>query len=99
MFAHTDEVLLQLLGAGLVPIITHPERHGQLRHRPDDLARWIGFGCYVQVTASSVTGLLDKSIDRAKGRGQRVKGKGEVRGQRGKTEAKGQKGQKAAAHA
>ena len=47
MFAHTDEVLLQLLGAGLVPIITHPERHGQLRHRPDDLARWIGFGCYV----------------------------------------------------
>jgi protein-tyrosine phosphatase len=61
LFAHTDEVLLQLLGVGLTPIITHPERHVQLRKRAADLARWIELGCYVQVTGSSVTGRFGRS--------------------------------------
>ena len=61
LFAHTDEVLLQLIDVGLIPIVTHPERHVQLRRRYGDLARWIQMGCYVQVTGSSVTGLFGRS--------------------------------------
>ena len=64
LFAHTDDVLLSLIDAGLMPIITHPERHVQLRRRHDDLARWIEMGCYVQVTGSSVTGRFGPSSQR-----------------------------------
>jgi protein-tyrosine phosphatase len=56
LFPNTDLVLAPLLDAGLVPIVTHPERHRDLQSRPDDLARWIGMGCAVQITAGSLTG-------------------------------------------
>jgi len=56
VFPNTDDVLLQLLDAGMVPIITHPERHRGLRERIDDLTRWVQMGCCLQVTAGSVTG-------------------------------------------
>jgi protein-tyrosine phosphatase len=60
VFGNTEAVLLRLLDAGLVPIISHPERHPQLPRMLDDLARWIEIGCYVQVTAASYTGLFGK---------------------------------------
>jgi protein-tyrosine phosphatase len=50
----------RLLDAGMVPVITHPERHGLLQRRFDDLADWIQRGCYVQVTAASHTGLFGR---------------------------------------
>ncbi len=56
VFAHADEVLTELLDAGLVPIVTHPERNRELRERIDDLARWVAMGCGLQVTAGAVTG-------------------------------------------
>ena len=60
VFSTTDQILDELLDAGLVPIITHPERNRQLQDRLDDLARWVDSGCYVQVTAGSCTGLFGR---------------------------------------
>jgi protein-tyrosine phosphatase len=45
---------LQLMG--LRPIITHPERNAILQAQPGRLAAWVQIGCFVQVTASSLTG-------------------------------------------
>jgi protein-tyrosine phosphatase len=51
-----DQALHQLQLAGLRPIITHPERNGILRRQFDRLKRWVNLGCYIQVTANSLTG-------------------------------------------
>ncbi len=61
IFTGTDEIFMQLLEAGMVPIITHPERHAHLRKRVDDLARWVELGCYVQITAASCTGTFGRA--------------------------------------
>jgi protein-tyrosine phosphatase len=45
IFSSTDEILLELLDGGLVPIITHPERNANLQRKLDDLARRIELGC------------------------------------------------------
>lgn len=54
------EILERLLDAGMVPVITHPERHSLLQRHLDDLADWVSRGCTVQVTAASHTGLFGK---------------------------------------
>jgi protein-tyrosine phosphatase len=51
-----DYTLHELQLAGLQPVITHPERNGILRTRPERLKQWVEHGCYVQVTANSLTG-------------------------------------------
>ena len=61
VFADNDAILIRLLDAGLVPVITHPERNGPLQRRLDDIARWIDIGCYVQVTAGSCVGRFGKA--------------------------------------
>jgi protein-tyrosine phosphatase len=45
---------MQLMG--LRPVITHPERNAILQAQPGRLAAWVQIGCFVQVTASSLTG-------------------------------------------
>jgi protein-tyrosine phosphatase len=60
VFSSTDQILLRLLDRGMVPIITHPERNAQLQRQLEDLAKWVELGCYVQITAASVTGLFGK---------------------------------------
>jgi protein-tyrosine phosphatase len=57
---HTDQIFLDMLSRGLVPIITHPERNPILANQPDVIAKWIETGCLVQVTAGSVTGRFGK---------------------------------------
>jgi protein-tyrosine phosphatase len=64
IFASTDEILNELIGAGMVPIITHPERNRQLQQRVDEIARWVELGCCVQVTAGSCTGTFGGSARR-----------------------------------
>lgn len=54
--ATTTEILYGLQLAGVVPIITHPERNPILVQRPWRLAEWVRGGCLVQVTAASLTG-------------------------------------------
>lgn len=47
-----------LIQAGLVPILTHPERNYQLRDMTPLVRQWVEAGCLVQVTAQSLTGFF-----------------------------------------
>jgi protein-tyrosine phosphatase len=52
---HTELVLRRLIDAGLVPVVTHPERNPVLQKNLDRVEQWVEIGCLVQVTALSVT--------------------------------------------
>lgn len=56
IFRNTTEIFQQLLSAGLVPVITHPERNLLLQQRLDELKTWVGMGSLLQVTTQSLTG-------------------------------------------
>ena len=51
-----DDTLHDLQLKGIRPVITHPERNAILRRQPERLGAWARLGCYVQVTAGSLTG-------------------------------------------
>jgi protein-tyrosine phosphatase len=51
-----NEGLLRLREAGMIPIITHPERNVILQRGAERVLEWVDAGCLVQVTASAVTG-------------------------------------------
>ncbi len=59
-----EGALTRLRRSGITPIITHPERHGILQHRPEQAKRWIQAGCLVQVTAQSILGAFGKEAKR-----------------------------------
>lgn len=50
------EVLARLCAAGIVPVITHPERNRLLRSSWERLEDWVRTGCLIQVTAQSLFG-------------------------------------------
>ncbi|HOL70193.1 MAG TPA: hypothetical protein PKW45_02010 [Bryobacteraceae bacterium] len=52
----TAGIFSSMLEAGIVPVITHPERNFLLHSRLDELAGWVAQGCLVQVTAQSFLG-------------------------------------------
>lgn len=56
IFRNTVEIFARLREAGMVPIITHPERNALLRQRADEIASWVDSGATVQITAQSLTG-------------------------------------------
>ena len=51
--AHT---FFQMISAGVIPIITHPERNPTLMQEPGRMVEWLRLGCLVQVTAASLDG-------------------------------------------
>ena len=51
-----DQTLHELQLAGVQPVITHPERNGILRARPERLKKWVRRGCFAQVTGGALTG-------------------------------------------
>jgi protein-tyrosine phosphatase len=53
-----DQTLHELQLAGLRPVITHPERNAILRSQPERLLNWVRIGCFVQITAGSLTGVF-----------------------------------------
>jgi protein-tyrosine phosphatase len=50
------DCFLKLVGKGLTPLITHPERNPILQRTPERVLEWVEQGCGVQVTASALTG-------------------------------------------
>lgn len=56
IFRNTREIFSRLQDAGMVPVVTHPERNGLLRQRAEELESWIEAGARAQVTAQSLTG-------------------------------------------
>lgn len=61
----TTEIFAALIGAGLRPIITHPERNRLLRSRIADLESWVEQGCLIQVTGQSLVGSFGNSAKEA----------------------------------
>ncbi|MBI4892798.1 MAG: exopolysaccharide biosynthesis protein [Acidobacteria bacterium] len=53
---NTEAAFDQLQRAGLIPIVTHPERNPLLRDSTDRLRRWVDSGNYLQLTAQSILG-------------------------------------------
>jgi protein-tyrosine phosphatase len=51
-----DQTLHEIQLLGVRPIITHPERNAILRLQTGRLAKWVQLGCFIQVTAGSLTG-------------------------------------------
>ncbi|MGA2434902.1 MAG: CpsB/CapC family capsule biosynthesis tyrosine phosphatase [Bryobacteraceae bacterium] len=52
----TEEVFARMGNAGLIPVVTHPERNFLLHTQLDRLIRWVENGCLMQVTAASFLG-------------------------------------------
>jgi len=51
-----DQTLHEIQLARVQPVITHPERNGILRARPERLKKWVRLGCFAQVTGGALTG-------------------------------------------
>ena len=58
------EIFFRLSMAGLTSIITHPERNPVLARHPEKMADWLRAGCYIQITAASLTGRFGKIAQR-----------------------------------
>jgi len=58
------ETLFELQVAGIIPILTHPERNPTLQRDPALLAAWLRNDLLVQVTAGSVLGSMGKEAER-----------------------------------
>ncbi len=56
IFRNTAEIFGRIQDAGMIPVITHPERNGLLRQRIDQIQAWVDAGARVQVTGQSLTG-------------------------------------------
>ncbi len=56
IFRNTDDIFARLDEAGMIPVITHPERNGLLRQRVEEIARWVAQGARLQLTGQSLTG-------------------------------------------
>lgn len=55
-------VLYDLLSAGYIPLIAHPERYDAVQRKPELAAEWVRMGCQLQLTAASFTGSFGRSI-------------------------------------
>jgi protein-tyrosine phosphatase len=58
------ETFYELRLAGLIPILTHPERNPTLQHDPARMKDWIRGGLLIQVTADSLTGHKGRQAER-----------------------------------
>jgi protein-tyrosine phosphatase len=55
------EIFGRMLGAGLRPIVTHPERNPLLQKKMELIEGWVERGCLVQVTAHAPLGRFGKT--------------------------------------
>jgi len=57
---NVSQTLYQLNTAGLIPILTHPERNPVILGKPELLNQFADVGCLFQITANSLTGFWGK---------------------------------------
>jgi len=50
------DIFMRMRQAGIIPVITHPERNWLLQQRLGLLENWVAGGCCLQVTAQSLLG-------------------------------------------
>lgn len=63
IFRNTQEIFERLAGAGMIPVITHPERNALLRQRLEQIETWVAAGATVQITAQSLTGRFGRRAE------------------------------------
>ncbi|MFM2124001.1 MAG: hypothetical protein RL328_452 [Acidobacteriota bacterium] len=63
VFHNTGEIFARLLDAGMIPVITHPERNPLLRQRLEKIGTWVAEGARVQVTGQSLWGRFGKRAE------------------------------------
>lgn len=61
IFQNTADIFARLREAGMVPVVTHPERNALLQQRLPQLKLWVEQGACLQVTAQSLTGRFGKT--------------------------------------
>jgi protein-tyrosine phosphatase len=59
-FTTTPQIFGELRRAGMIPIVTHPERNAFLQEKTDEMAAWVQEGAYIQITAQSFLGLFGR---------------------------------------
>ncbi len=57
-----EDLLFQLLGRGITPIITHPERNLEISQRPKRYYEMVRMGCLGELTAMSLTGEFGSEV-------------------------------------
>jgi protein-tyrosine phosphatase len=60
-----NDILFQMRLAGMVPIITHPERNPLIMRNPARIFEWVRDGCLVQLTGASLAGRFGQGPQRA----------------------------------
>jgi protein-tyrosine phosphatase len=56
IFNSTADIFYQLRSAGMVPVVTHPERNRLLQKRFDAISEWVSEGACLQITGASFLG-------------------------------------------
>ena len=54
----SDKLVAWLLGRNIRPVIAHPERNKEVMRNVDAIAPFVQMGCWLQLTAGSVTGVF-----------------------------------------
>ena len=60
-----ERMLGELLEAGVVPVVAHPERYHFVQPRPEGLLRWAEMGCALQVNKGSLLGRFGRRAAQA----------------------------------
>lgn len=63
--AYIDKILDELPGAGITPIIAHPERHQAITNNPDWLNAALAKGVLFQINTGSFTGAFGLDVQKA----------------------------------
>lgn len=59
----SEKLTSWLLAQGIRPLIAHPERNKQIMRDPNQLAPFLEMGCWLQVTAGSITGAFGSNAE------------------------------------
>jgi protein-tyrosine phosphatase len=64
VYVPLDRLLSELAAAGLVGILSHPERNRGILHQPGVVGPLVERGCLLQVTAGSLTGAFGSQVQK-----------------------------------
>ena len=65
IFIEPRAIVAELLGRGVCPIMTHPERYNYLQKKPQAIQAWVEQGALVQITAGSFVGDFGPAAQKA----------------------------------
>ena len=58
------QALQQILYAGYIPLVAHPERYYAISQNPQQVMTWLDMGCHLQLTGGSILGAYGKTVQR-----------------------------------